>query len=385
VLAVVTGVIGTYPVGGVAWDYGQYALGLEQLGFDVYYLEDSGLYTYDAERNEYGGDCSYGVRFLEESLAELSPRLAQRWHFRHLDGRTFGISSAELQEVIASSDLFLNVSGLCQLRDEYLPARHKTFIDTDPGWNHFHWFPKWDTDLAPPGCSSYRAHDHFFTYALGLGSPDCRLPDLGIDWHPTRPPVVLDCWGSDGPGNTWTSVLTWDNYGRPIERDGVLYGSKEPEFRRIETLPARVPARLEVAVGGTGAPVDRWRKLGWSVVDSVSISRTAGDYRRYVASSRGEFSVAKNVYVATRSGWFSCRTACYLAAGRPAVVQDTGFSSTVPVGDGLVAFSTLDDAIAGIERIESDVSRHRAAARRLAEEWFDSQLVLIELLEVVGV
>jgi hypothetical protein len=385
-IAVVTGVIGTYPVGGVAWDYGQYALGLERLGFDVYYLEDSGLYTYDAEQNAYGEDPSYGVRFLEESLRTLSPAIGSRWHFRHFDGRTFGLDRKEILEVVAEADVLVNVSGLCQLREEYALSPRKVLIDTDPGWNHFYWYPLWDSESPPSGCRSYREHDVFFTYALGLGSPDCVLPQLGLEWHATRPPVVLDCWPLEPPGDRWTTIMTWDNYdGRAVEHDGVVYGSKEPEFERVEALPARVSPRLELAVGGVGAPKERWREAGWNVVDSISVSRTLADYRDYIVGSRGEFSVAKNIYVATGSGWFSCRSVCYLASGRPVVIQDTGFSSAIPVGEGLFAFASDDEAARAIETVEDEYDRHHAAARTVAEDVFASDVVLGDLLERAGV
>ena len=384
-IAVVTGVIATYPVGGVTWDYAQYAVGLERLGFDVYYLEDSGLYTYDADANTYSADCSYGVRYLSDTLAALSPTLGRRWHFRHFDGSCYGLPRRELLDVVAEADLFLNVSGLCQLRDEYIPARRKVYIDTDPGWNHFHWFPRWDSEPPPSGTRSYRSHDVFFTYALALGTSACRLPDQGLDWHPTRPPVVRDRWTPNGDGDRWTTVLTWDNYRQPVEWQCETYGSKEPEFSRIEALPSRTRAALEVAVGGEGAPTERWKKLGWRVVDSLSVSRTPDAYRAYIEGSRGEFSVAKNVYVATCSGWFSCRTTCYLAAGKPAVVQDTGFSRHLPTGDGIIAFTTVQEAAAAIARVEADLDHHRRAAREMAEAWFDADTILADIVETAGV
>jgi hypothetical protein len=180
-------------------------------------------------------------------------------------------------------------------------------------------------------------------------------------------------------------VLTWDNYRRPVEWEGHSYGSKEPEFASVETLPSRSEAHLEVAVGGEGAPVERWRQLGWRVTDSVAVSRTPEAYRSYIEQSRGEFSVAKNVYVATRSGWFSCRSTCYLAAGRPVVVQDTGFASWLPTGDGVLSFSSLDEAAAALARVEADIDHHRRAAREAAETWFDADTVLAELVDEAGV
>src|SRR5439155_1136869 len=187
--AIVTGGIATFPVGGVAWDYGQYAIALERLGFEVWYLEDAGLATYDVDACAYSESCEYGVGFLRESLAHLSPSLADRWHFRSLDGTTYGLDAAEMADAVAEADVFLNVSGLCLLREEYLCSRRKVLIDTDPGWNHFDRFPRADAGHVWPGTSSFRAHDHFFTYAESIGMSDCRLPHLGLNWHSTRPPV----------------------------------------------------------------------------------------------------------------------------------------------------------------------------------------------------
>jgi len=244
-------------------------------------------------------------------------------------------------------------------------------------------YPRADAGRLWPGTHGFRRHDHLFTYAERLGKPDCPLPDFGLTWHPTRPPVVLDCWNPEPPGERWTTVMTWDNFRKPIEHGGTTYGTKEREFGRVEELPRRVGANLEVAVGGD-PPADRWRSLGWSVIDSHGASRTADDYRHYVQGSRGEFSVTKNVYAATRCGWFSCRTVCYLAAGRPAVVQDTGFSEFVPTGCGLFAFSDAETAAAGIAAVEADYAAHQEAARAVAERRFASDVVLKDLLNRIG-
>jgi hypothetical protein len=384
VIAVVTGMIASYPVGGVLWDYGQYALGLERLGFEVYYLEDTGWQTYDPVSGEYGEDCSYAVEFLERSLAFVSPTLGKRWHFRAMDGRTFGVPKEQITDLCASADLFLNVSGGTLLRDEYMACRRKVLVDSDPGWNQLVNYPKWDANPGWQGSHGYRAHDHFFTYAERIGRPDCPLPSLGIDWETTRPPVVMDCWQPEPPGTTWTTVMTWDNFRKPIEYGGVTYGTKEREFGRVEDLPRRVDARMEVAVGGATAPRERWCELGWSVVDSHTVSATPDVYRDYIQRSRGEFSVAKNVYAATRSGWFSCRSVCYLAAGRPVVVQDTGFSELYPVSEGLLAFSNGEEAAEAVAAVEANYEHHQKRAREVAERYFASDVVLGELLEKVG-
>jgi hypothetical protein len=382
--AIVTGMIATYPVGGVAWDYGQYALGLERLGWDVYYLEDTGWEAYDPVQCEYGPDYRYGLQFLRQSLAKLSPTLAQRWHVRAMNGQTHGIPSSRLAALVSEADLFLNVSGGTLLRDEYMSCPRKVLIDTDPGWNHFVNFPKWDASPGWQGSLGYRAHDYFFTYAERVGEADCELPDLGIAWQSTRPPVVLNCWRRQPPGSTWTTVMTWDNFRQPIQFNGKVYGTKELEFGRVESLPRHVPSRFEVAVGGAAPPVDQWRALGWTVVDSHSISGTMDQYRSYIQCSRGEFSVAKNVYVATGSGWFSCRSVCYLAAGLPVVVQDTGFSKIIPTGEGLLSFSSLDAASDAVSAVERDYQFHQRRAREIAEAYFDSAVVIGSLLHRIG-
>jgi hypothetical protein len=384
--AVVTGMIASYNVGGVLWDYGQYALGLERLGFDVYYLEDTGWEAYDPRVGLYGPDYTYGIEFLGRELDALSPTLGARWHVRAMDGETFGIPSDDLVTIVQDADVFLNVSGAALVRQEYLPSRRKVLIDTDPGWNHFRNYRLWDLEAKHwYGTAGWRAHDHYFTYAERIGQPGCRIPDMGVQWSPTRPPVVLDCWSAEPPGDTWTTVMTWDNFRQPIEHDGETYGTKELEFVKVESLPLRVDARVEVAVGGNNPPLERWRDQGWSVVDSVAVSKTADDYRRYVQRSRGELSVAKNVYVSTRSGWFSCRSSCYLASGRPVVVQDTGFSDVIATGAGLLAFDDVDGAIACLNAVEKDYEHHRSAAREVASTQFAHDKVLDQLLGRAGV
>jgi hypothetical protein len=381
----VTGMIATYPVGGVVWDYGQYLLGLEGLGFEVYYLEDTGCPTYDPRRREYTDDCTYAVSYLAQSLGSLSPSLADRWHFRSSENETFGLATAVLSDLIAKADILLNVSGGTLLREEYMATRCKVLIDSDPGWNQFVNFPKWDSNPGWQGTHGYRAHDHFFTYAERIGKSDCSLPDMGLTWRPTRPPVDMASWEASPGSNHWTTVMTWNNFRRPVEYGGRAYGTKEVEFPKIEALPAALPTEsLTLAVGGSEPPIERWRELGWNVIDSHDVSVTPGDYRDFIQRSRGEVSVAKNLYVDTRSGWFSCRSVCYLAAGLPVVVQDTGFSEFLPTGEGLFAFSNGDQAAIAIREIASDYIRHQRRAREVAREHFGADRVLGRLLADIG-
>jgi hypothetical protein len=380
---IVTGMIATYPVGGVLWDYAQYALGFERLGCEVYYLEDTGCETYDPVRGLYGEDCSFGVNFLKNELEGISPQLARRWHFRAMDGKSYGISPGDMDSLVADADLFLNVSGSCLLREAYMRNKRKVLIDTDPGWNHFVNYSKWDKSPGWQGTRGYRRHDYFFTYAGNIGGDDCLLPSMGLEWKTTRPLVIMDAWHPRPPADKWTTVMSWNNFRDPVEYQGKVYGSKEMEFCKVKSLPGRVSSPLEIAVGGD-APREEWIKEGWSVIDSHAISRSAKDYRDYIQSSRGEFSVAKNVYAATRSGWFSCRSICYMAAGRPVVVQDTGFSKFIPTGEGVIAFSGLDEAVKGIEEMEKNYARHCGAARDIVGKYFGSDAVLNQMLKEVG-
>jgi hypothetical protein len=285
--------------------------------------------------------------------------------------------------VLREAELFLNVSGGTLLRNQYLDCRRKVLIDTDPGVNHFSVFPRQDADEPWAGGRNYRAHDFFFTFAERIGKRDCILPTLGLDWRATRHPVLLDCWAPEGAATTWTTVMSWKNFLDAVEYRGVRYGSKEMEFDKVKAIPRRSSARFQVASGGA-PPIDEWREYGWSVLDGHDVSRNAESYHDYIQRSRGEFSVAKNVYVATRSGWFSGRSACYLASGRPVIVQDTGFSEGIPCGAGVFGFSNIDEALSAIEAVESDYALHSEAARSIAEKYFASEVVFTKLLEDVG-
>lgn len=376
-IAVVSGMIATYPVGGMLWDYGQYIVGLEQLGFDVYYLEDTGLPSYHPNP----------PRYLNEQLIQLSGSLADRWHYRADDGTTFGLSQVLLDRTVASADLFLNVSGGGLLRDSYMGCSCKVLIDTDPGLNHFVNFPKWDRSPGWQGTHGYRGHDWFFTYAENIGHASCLLPSLGLPWHPTRPPVVTGRWLTDSIPKVWTTVMSWSPYQlykQPITYQGQSYGAKEVEFAKFASLPKQVHAPLELALAGKDVPHSYFRDLGWQTIDAKTVSASANDYRSYVQSSRGEFSVAKNVYVATVSGWFSTRSVCYLAAGRPVVLQDTGYSQHLPVGEGLLAFSDLEGAATAIDEVESRYERHRARAREIAADCFEARIVIDKMLRDLG-
>jgi hypothetical protein len=298
---------------------------------------------------------------------------------------------ARFNEAARTADVFLNVSGACMFPDELSPRCVKVFLDTDPGYNQimlserFSW-----SDNVQRWCENVAAHDRHFTYAENIHGNDCIIPRLEFDWKTTRMPIVIDLWEpvarKDAPKDApLTTVMTWNAFKGKLLYKGVEYKSKGTEFERLIDLPARVRTPLKVAVGGIGAPMDRLADYGWQVVDAPTASLTPGGYQDFIAASRGELSVAKHVYVAMRSGWFSCRSACYLAGKRPVIVQDTGFSKILPTGEGILTFMTSEEAAAAINRLESDFKLHSEAAIDMAHEYFESGKVLSRMIEDIQV
>jgi hypothetical protein len=221
----------------------------------------------------------------------------------------------------------------------------------------------------------FRRFDRHFTFGANIGTPACAVPTSGFSWHHTWQPVVMDLWhSSEPPGDRFTTVMTWK-----IESFTDVDGNKDREFVKFIDLPSRTTSRFELAVNG---PQQLLRAHGWPTVDAMGVSRSLWDYRRFIQRSRAEFGVAKHAYVAHRSGWFSDRTECYLAAGRPAVVQDTGWSAHLPSGTGLIGFVTPEEAIEALARVEADYETHARRAAEIAKEHFDASRVLPRFLEV---
>jgi hypothetical protein len=385
---VVSGLIAAYPLGGVAWDYLAYVRGLRDLGCDVLYLEDTGQWLYDPRKATFTADVSFHTRYLAQVLARGGPGARRQWSLRDPLGNYHGLSREQVLRFCDQADLFLNVSGACWLREEYRGARCIAYVDTDPGYTQA------KLQAVEQGTASedqhfsvglIRAHHRFFTLATNLGQPTCSLPTGGLHWLPTRPPIVLAHWPRiyTPHARRYTTVMSWKIDVSPPVLNGQVYGGKDLEFARFLDLPRRVPVCFEVALSGT-APRAELRQHGWRITDGHRASRTLGFYRSFIQRSRAEWSVAKNVYVATQSGWFSTRTVSYLASGKPAIVQDTGFSRVFPTGEGLFAFSTADDVRSAVDQIERNYRRHCLAARALAEQEFQATTVLEALLRDCG-
>lgn len=384
----VTGLAATYPFGGAFWDYMQYLLGLFRLGHDVWYIEDTGKWSYDPRTRTFVEDGSYSAHSLARQIERLEPELRERWFYRDATGHTFGRTWTEVKQFCCDADLFIDVSASCWMREEYFAAHRVAFVDSDPMYTQANIPRCLDGTIAEDGrgrVDTLGQHDVSFTFAENIGAPDCRVPTELIRWIPTRQPIVLECFESAvvplaDRRRVLTTVASWEPKERGLVVDGVAYRGKSAEFERFVDMPAHSVLPLELAMSGE-IPADWLKAHGWQVRDAFGISYNPWVYRDYLAHSWGEWSVAKNAYVASRSGWFSGRTACYLALGVPAVVQDTGFSKIIPSHEGLLAFETLDEASAAIESVCSAPERHAQAARAIAREYFDSRVVLSRLVE----
>jgi hypothetical protein len=289
-----------------------------------------------------------------------------------------------LAEVAGEAALLVNISGHLDLESLLQRIRRKAYVDLDPGFTQF-WHAEGNAGARLEG------HDYHFTCGENIGTAVCDIPTSGIDWQPVRPPVLLEQWpdaAEEGDPGRFTTIATWRGpFGR-VEYQGRNFGLKVHEFRKFIDLPERHPATFEVALDVHPADqtdLEALRSHGWHVRDPKAIVAGPDAFRRYIQGSGAEFSVAQGIYVETNSGWFSDRSVRYLASGKPVLVQETGFSENYPVGQGLLSFRTLEQAVSGAGAIASDYVAHSAAARALAEEYFDSDKVLAGFLERCGV
>lgn len=373
---IVSGSIGRYPVGGHAWIDMQYMLALRALGHDVYYLEECGheSWVYDWDRQELTTDLGYPARYLGDCLETIG--FGDRWIYRAgADAR--GMDVTEFVTVCDEADLLLIRAVPLELwRPEYMRVRRRAFIDADPGFTQIGWL----RGEARLGQTIDRS-EQLFTVGQRVGKADCRVPTGDRHWHTTLPPVFLAEWTaapSPDPQAPFTCVMHWRGH-RDVQYDGVLYGQKDLEFPRFAELPGKVERSFVLAV--TGDVPGHLADKGWHIEPGWVTSRTPKSYRDFLRSSFAEFGVAKHGYVAMRGGWFSDRTACYLATGRPAVIEDTGLADWLPIGEGIRTFSDLQGAVDAVRAIEPEYERHCRAARAIAEQFFDGRLVVGRLME----
>ncbi len=350
--------------GGEAWVRLNWVLGLRKLGFDVLFLEELGSGAPAA------GTAYFRTTMERHGLADTSALIA--------NGEVVcGMDFQRVLDFASGAEALINISGHLSFEPVMERVRRRVYVDIDPGFTQI-WHAQGATGLG------LEKHDLHFTIGENIGAPDCPIPSGGFRWRTTRPPIVLDEWPAVAGAafDRFTTIANWRGSYGPVEFEGRTYGLKVHEFRKFIELPSRTPGPFELALNIHAADAkdrEALERHGWRIVPPAVASRPE-DFKRYIQQAGAEFSVAQGMYVQTQSGWFSDRTAVFLASGKPALVQDTGFSRHLPTGAGLVAFRTLDEAVAGAAEITAHYERHCAAAREIAETHFDSAKILNALL-----
>jgi hypothetical protein len=359
--------------GGEAWVRLSWVRGLQGLGLDVFFVEELDPGPED------GGDPT-AVAYFEGVVRRFG--LCERATLLVGDEARCGPGLDDLRELAPSATL-VNISGHLDHASLFPAFRRRVLVDIDPGFTQV-WHAAKDPGARVEG------HDVHFTIGEHIGAPGCPIPTGGVRWRHVRQPVTLDDWPVTACTipDRFTTVASWRGPFGPVEVDGRTYGLKAHEFRNVIELPRRSSWTFELALAIHASDERDRRALmqhGWRLVDPAAAAAQPEGFRAYVQGSGAEFSVAQAVYVGTGSGWFSDRTVRYLASGRPALVQDTGFSSVLPTGDGLVTFRTLEEAVAGAERIANDHTAHAQAARAIAEKYFAAERVLPRFCEEAGI
>jgi hypothetical protein len=381
------GMMSKMPVGGVIWQTLHYLVGLQRLGYDVYYVEAHARTPSMFSRCEGDDGSVAAARFIDSVARRVD--MGGRWAFHalHADGRCYGISESQLKRLYRSAAILINLHGATEPLPEHAATGRLVYLETDPVALQVELHDRLDETIRflEPHCA-------FFTFAENYGQDGCGLPVSDrFTFRPTRQPVVLDWWETRNDGQAlsdapFTTIASWRQVGRDVALHGDVYHwSKHHEFLKLIDLPKRTSQRFELALNRLeDGERDMLEVEGWGVRPALDFSLDADAYRDYIRRSRGEFTVAKDQNVRLRTGWFSDRSATYLAAGRPVVTQETGFSSVLPTGAGLFPFSTLEEAQEALEAINSDYQRHSRAASALAREYFDATTVLGRLLADVG-
>jgi hypothetical protein len=374
-IIIVAGAIGRACIGGKAWAYMQYLRGFQRLGLDVYYLEDCGSesWVYDWDAEQLTTDLDYPASFVRGCLEPIG--LGKNWIYR-AGVHCKGMALNDFQDVCSDARLLvIRANPMPVWRREYDLPGQRAFIDVDPGFTQFG-LVNGDSPLA----DTVTHCDRHFTIGQNLGNEDCHIPSAGYEWLKIMPPISLPDWplADSGSATEFSSVMDWRGF-YDVKYKGRVYGQKDREFPRFLDLPRISGQSFNLAqIGGDKALLE---SHGWSVVPGWVPSSSPWSYRDYIQGSRAEFSVAKHGYVESRGGWLSDRSVCYLASGRPVLVQDTGQGDCLPVGEGMLTFSNLVEAEEGVVSINADYNRHRRAARSLAERYFDAEKVLPPFLE----
>jgi len=381
---VVLGMMGRCPFGGQTWLYLNWLCGLQRLGHDVWYVEDDSVWPYDPCQDAVTDDCGYAVGHITRCMERIG--LPDRWAFRLVSGRRVcrGLPAGELGELYRSCDALLNVGGATDLRDEHLAAGFRVYVQTDPVISELR-LANGDEHTRV----AFANHHAIVTYGENYGAPDCGVPLNGIDYGKTRQPIDLGLWPMvfEAGARPITTIGNWKQAGSDVEYGGQVYRwSKHHEWEKFLDLPRRTAQPFEVALKiDDPADCERLEAHGWRVTSPLEMSLDVfRAYPDFIRRSRAAWTVAKDQNVRLRSGWFSERDACYLASGKPVIAQDTGFGRVLPTGEGLFAFTTMEEILVAIEAVNSDYARHCNAARQIAEEYFEARAVAARLLADVG-
>ncbi|MDX2226400.1 MAG: hypothetical protein SFY92_04790 [Verrucomicrobiae bacterium] len=388
---IVMGFMGSCPIAGVVWQHLHYLIGLKELGHEVYYIEDSARIPYNPSTFEVTEDFSYAARMLDR-LFQKHGLGAENWGYcarYRPDSPTAGLGLAKIRELYRTADAIFNVCGSQEFNDDLLQSRRILYIESDPAVEQI--------KLAK-GNENTRAylsrHQALFSFGENLNQTDCGVPRTDFKWYPTRQPVATALWQPperrdfNPEKGVYTTIANWATGGKKdIEYNGETYlWSKNPEFHRFCAAPRLCGELFELATDMKDATERAgFLSQGWQFTLPHKMSEDIDLYQEYIWSSKGEFTVAKDQYTRLNTGWFSDRSACYLAAGRPVITQATGFSKFIPVGEGLFEFRTLEEIRTAAEKIRSDYSRHSAAARELAREYFEARTVVGRILDAAGI
>jgi hypothetical protein len=381
---VLAGYLVRYPLGGYAWQALHFLAGFRALGCEVLFYEDSAYYAYayvPGAAAMQAEDYSYGVTYAAAFFGAHG--FGDAWTFWDA-GRDhhFGADAARTRATLHDADLVVNLGGVNRLARARCPRAVFVYVDLDPAYTQLR-LHAGDLLLR----AMLEAHDVHFTFGENIGTPGCRIPVGGIAWRPIRQPVPAELWTPlpDGERGAYTTIGKWDSAGRDLTFGGdVFTWRKRTEWFRFLDLPRRTGAHFRAAMDVASSPDDlrRLEEAGWEIVDPLPISSDPETYRSFIRGSKGEFTVAKDVNIRLASGWFSDRSACYLAAGRPVVNQDTGFDRVLPTGTGLFSVRGLEDAIAAFAAIDADYARHATRARAIACADFAPARVLAPVLGV---
>jgi hypothetical protein len=381
---VLWGYLASYPFGGMTWQALHYIVGLRNLGFDVWYVEDTDAEVRDPQTLWDSDDYAPNVAFLHRQMESVG--LADRWVFRPPGNHDLCLGATDidgLAELYRDAEAVINICGSHELRAEHDRIDCLVYLETDPVSNQIA-----VANHDPTVIAELERYKYLFTYGENIGADDCKVPAERFSWHTTRPPVIVDWWQSsarppaDAPFSTVTSwTQSWNDVTWQAE---TWRWSKHFEFRKLRSLPNQCEVPLELAVTGMkDDEAERFREAGWRLRPAAEVSDPDA-YRGYIRESLGEFTVAKEQYVRPRTGWFSDRSVCYLAAGRPVVTQETGFSKFLPCGEGLLPFLTEQEAAVALNTVAHDYDRHSAAATEIARDYFDAGDVLGKLMATIG-